>query len=912
MAGRTLIFILLSMAALTLKGQVPEYKITWEYRDQTFADFVSMAEREFPVRFFYKDEWIRDIKIGDRGDQQTITGILDNLLLSRNLFYHIDKQGNIVLTKEYKIKSVSAEPLLKGTYLPPTDYSAARQRQTYNENIIVEIGNPADKNRSGNVTVTGVVRESSSDETIPGVTIFIRELAKGTVTDGNGTYSMSFPRGSYNIRFSCLGMQETSVNTRIYGSGKLDVLMAEAFIPISEAVITADRDNVHRRYEVGLEKLNMATFRLMPTSLGETDLLKNILMLPGVKTVGEGSAGFNVRGGAADQNLILLYGAPLFNPSHFFGFFSSVNSDVIKDVLLYKGGIPAQYGGRLSSVIDIVARDGSTEEFRGNAGISPVATHLLVETPLVKDKLSLILGARTTYSNWVLGMVNDPVLQNSRASFYDLNGRVVFEPDSKNKLELSSYLSHDSFRLNSDTTYSYDNSIISFKWRRKVNSALTFNLTGNTSRYYYNIESRNNSAEAFLLNYNLDFKGVKADFDWFLNNKQRINFGMEANGYSVLPGEYLPAGDSSVVAARTIMRDKAIEGAVYADDRITLTESLSLSLGLRVSLFGALGPRLIQLYDPSLPMSQATVYDTLDIENGKFYRTYGGPEFRASFNYILSRASSVKFNYNRTRQYLHLLTNTTSISPTDTWKLSDYYLRPQIADQFSAGYYLNLPWKNLEFSAEMYYKPIRNMVDFKGGTNLIMNGTIEKDIINVSGRAYGVELMVKKATGKFSWNVNYTYSRILVRSRTLFESDAINSGRWFPASHDKPHDLAVTFNYAATRRLNLSFNYTYNTGRPVTYPVAVYRVADQWVVQYSDRNKYRIPYYSRLDLSARWSGNLKSRKLLNPFWTLSCFNVLGRENVYSEYFRIENNQIKAYRLSVFARAIPTLSYSFDF
>jgi len=212
----------------------------------------------------------------------------------------------------------------------------------------------------------------------------------------------------------------------------------------------------------------------------------------------------------------------------------------------------------------------------------------------------------------------------------------------------------------------------------------------------------------------------------------------------------------------------------------------------------------------------------------------------------------------------------------------------------------------------MYYKPIRNMVDFKGGTNLIMNGTIEKDIINVSGRAYGVELMVKKATGKFSWNVNYTYSRILVRSRTLFESDAINSGRWFPASHDKPHDLAVTFNYAATRRLNLSFNYTYNTGRPVTYPVAVYRVADQWVVQYSDRNKYRIPYYSRLDLSARWSGNLKSRKLLNPFWTLSCFNVLGRENVYSEYFRIENNQIKAYRLSVFARAIPTLSYSFDF
>ena len=912
MSKRILIFILISLAALTLQGQVPEYKITWEYRDQTFVEFITEAEKQFPVRFFFKPEWVRDMKIGDRGENQTLTGILDNLLLSRNLFYHIDKRGNIILTKDFKIRSVSAEPVLTGAYLPPTDYSAARERQPFNENIIIEIGNPSDKNRSGNVTVTGFVRENISDQAIPGVTIFIRELAKGTVTDGNGSYSMNFPRGSYNIRFSCLGMQETSINTRIYGNGKLDVLMAEAFIPISEAVITADRDNVHRRFEVGLEKLNMATFKLMPTSLGETDLLKNILMLPGVKTVGEGSAGFNVRGGAADQNLILLYGAPLFNPSHFFGFFSSVNSDVIKDVLLYKGGIPAQYGGRLSSVIDIVARDGNTKEFKGNAGISPVATHILVETPLVKEKLSLILAARTTYSNWVLGMVNDPVLRNSSASFYDLNARVVFEPDNNNRLEFSSYLSHDAFKLNSDTTYSYDNSIIAFKWRRKVNSALTFNLSGNTSRYNYSIESRNNSANAFMLNYKLDFTGLKTDFDWYMTNIHRVNFGAEVSSYSVLPGEYLPAGDSSVVAARTIMRDEALEGAVYLDDRITVTEKLSMSLGLRFSLFGAIGPRLIQLYDPSLPMSQATVYDTLEIARGRFYRTYAGPELRASFNYILSEASSVKLNYNRTRQYLHLLTNTTSISPTDTWKLSDYYLRPQTADQFSVGYYLDLPWKNLEFSAEMYYKPIRNMVDFKGGTNLIMNGTIEKDIINVSGRAYGVELMLKKAVGKFSWNLNYTYSRILVRSHTEFERDAINSGRWFPASHDKPHDLSLTFNYAATRRLNLSFNYTYNTGRPVTYPVAVYRVADQWVVQYSDRNKYRITYYSRLDLSARWSGNLKSEKFMNPFWTLSCFNVLGRENVYSEYFRIENNRIKAYRLSVFARAIPTLSYSFDF
>lgn len=912
MAKRVLTLLFFACIHFSLSGQLSDYIISWKYQDQSFDEFVLEAERNFQVRFFYKNEWTEGLKMTYRGDTQTLGKLLDILFLPLNIYYHTDNQGNIILTKDYSIKSVITELSPAGIYLPKTDYSISEERKPFNENIIVEIGNPSDKNRSGNVTVTGFVKDDYSGGPVVGVTVFIKELAKGAITDNDGSYLINIPRGNFNIRFSCLGMKEISVNTRVYGSGKLDVTMSESFISISEAVVTADRNNVHRRFEVGLEKINMATFKLMPTTLGETDLLKNMLLLPGVKTVGEGSAGFNVRGGAADQNLILLNGAPLFNPSHFFGFFSSVNSDIIKDVLLYKGGIPAQFGGRLSSVIDIMGRDGSKEEFKGNAGISPVATHLLLEAPLVKDKMTMILAARTTYSNWVLGMVNDPALKNSKASFYDVNGRVAYEINSKDRIELSAYTSHDSFKLNSDTTYSYDNRLLSVKWRHAFNSALTFMLSANTSNYDYDIESRNNSVNAFILNYKLGYSGVKADFNWYKTGNHRLNFGMEMNRYSVLPGEYLPAGDSSVVKATTIERDKALESALYIDDKIILTNKLSLNLGLRYSAFSAIGPRMIRLYEPGLPMSRTTVYDTLEISQGKFYKTYSGPEFRVSFNLMLSDASSVKLNYNRTRQYLHLLTNTTSISPTDTWKLSDYYLKPQTADQFSMGYYLDLPWKNMEWSAEIYYKPIRNMVDFKGGTNLIMNGSIEKDIINLSGRAYGMELMLKRSMGKVSWNINYTYSRILVRSRTEFASDAINEGRWFPASHDKPHDFTMTFNYAATRRLNLSFNYTYNTGRPVTYPVAVYMVAGQWVVRYSDRNKYRIPDYSRLDISARWSGNLKSKKLMNPYWTFSCFNVLGRENVYSEYFRIENNTIKGYRLSVFARAIPTLTYSFDF
>jgi hypothetical protein len=356
----------------------------------------------------------------------------------------------------------------------------------------------------------------------------------------------------------------------------------------------------------------------------------------------------------------------------------------------------------------------------------------------------------------------------------------------------------------------------------------------------------------------------------------------------------------------------AYEGALYAEDIITITSRLSLNLGLRYSLFTAVGPRTISIYDPDHPMSQSTVTDTLIAEPGEIFKTYSGPEYRISFNFLLTPNSSLKLNLNRTRQYLHLLSNTTSISPTDTWKLSDYYLKPQTGDQFSVGYYLSLPVKGMEWSVEAYFKPVRNMIDFKGGATLTMNEFIEREIINVSGRAYGIELMLRKNLGKVAWGIGYTYSRVLLRSKTKFESDAINSGNWFPASYDKPNDLNIAFNYTATRRLNFSFNYTYNTGRPVTYPITVYKDANMWIVQYSDRNKYRIPYYSRLDFSARLNGNLRSGKLMNPYWTFSWFNVLGRANVYSVYFETTGNVVKGYQLSVFARSIPTLTYSFNF
>jgi hypothetical protein len=912
MHRRVKILLILFFLFATVRAQISSLKVTWEYRGQTFSEFVSSAESVNGVNFFYREEWTEGIRLQDYGNQPLLFTVLETLFRGINIYFISDNEGNIIITKNYKIKTFAIETAKAENFLPPTDYSQSENQKSSNENIISEIGNPAEKGKSGNVSVSGYLRSKGSGEPLTGVAIYIRELAKGTVTNEYGFYSINLPRGNYNIRYSLLGMKESLFRIKVYGSGKFDVEMTETLIPLKETVVTAEKNNVLERFEVGLEKLNMRTFRLMPTSMGETDILKSMLLLPGVKTVGEGSSGFNVRGGAADQNLILLYGAPVFNTSHLFGFFTAVNSDIIKDVLLYKGGIPARYGGRISSVIDIIPRDGSKETFRGNAGISPITAHLTTEIPLIKNKMSLLLAARSTYSNWVLGMINNQAIRNSKAFFYDFNGRIVYDINPVNRIELSSYISHDSFRFNTDTTYNYDNKIFSLRWRHTFSDNLLVQFSANSSLYNYSINSDRNPENSFILRHKLDYSNFKADFNLYSFSNHLLNFGAEIIRYSILPGELNPGTDSSLVSYKILENEKAYEGALYVEDKITITNRLSVNLGLRYSIFSAVGPRAIRIYDPNHPMSAATVTDTLYSAPGDIFKTYSGPEYRISLNFLLTPKSSLKLNYNRTRQYLHLLSNTTSISPTDTWKLSDYYLKPQTGDQYSAGYYLSIPRKGMEFSAEAYFKPVRNMIDFKGGATLTMNEYLEREIINVSGKAYGIELMLKKNMGKIAWGIGYTYSRIFLRSITEFESDAINSGTWFPASYDKPNDLNISFNCTATRRLSFSFNYTYNTGRPVTYPVTVYLNSNMWIVQYSDRNKYRIPDYSRLDFSARLSGNLRSHKIMNPYWTFSWFNVLGRANVYSVYFTTSGNKVNGYQLSVFARSIPTLTYNFSF
>lgn len=907
---RILILFVAVHFSLLVAGQ-EKYAVKWDYSSQNFREFVDTAEKKLNIRFFFRDEWVESLRPGTFPGMTTLQAILDNLFREKQLYYYIDN-GNVVITKNFRVKAESFQSAEPGdNFIPPTEYSDIRQNEGKQESTSVEIGNPADRNKPGNVAVSGYIRNKDTREPIAGVTVYVQELAAGTVSNAYGFYTIDLPRGFHQLQFSFIGLRPHRISLRLNGEGELNVDMTSVMIPLKETVVSAQKSITLQRFEVGAEKVNITTFRLLPTSLGESDIIKSMLLIPGVQSMGEGSAGFNVRGGSADQNLILLYGAPVYNSSHFFGFFSAVNSDIIKDVTLFKGGIPSRYGGRLSSVLDIGAKDGSRSSFSGNAGISPVTTHVMIEGPVKKDTLYYILAGRTTYSNWLFSLFNNPSLRNSRASFYDINGRLTWEADKNNRFDLSGYFSNDAFRFNSDTTYGYQNSIVSFRWRHFFTSRFFSTISANNSGYKYDISSLNPATEGFNLAHKLNSTGLRADLNLF-QGRHELNFGLDMTGYIVHPGSHLPAGDSSLIIPEVIRRERALEAALYIDDKFTLTENISVNAGLRLSSFYAFGPKTVLVYHPEFPKNRQTVIDTIFHRSHSPYKVYAGPEFRMSVNFRVDDKSSVKLNYNRTMQYLHLLSNTTSISPTDTWKLSDTYLKPQSGDQLAVGYYRMFLGTSIEASAEIYYKSIRNMADFKGGSQLIMNRNIEEDIVNVKGKSYGAELMIKRTEGKVRGSVSYTYARTFLRSTGKFSDEIINEGAWFPANFDKPHDLILTLNYLVSRRFSLSGNYTWSTGRPITYPVSAYYFDDMMLIHYSDRNKYRLPDYSRLDFSFRVSGNLRARKIANPYWTFSVYNLLGRNNVYSVYFRNENDQIRGYQLSVFGQAVPSVTFSFDF
>jgi hypothetical protein len=916
----TILFFVLFLSQLARAQNVSEPRITIHLDSARFNDFVKDVERQTGYFFYYDAARFDSLTIDLDVKDQTIRVVLDQVFRGSDFTYALDAGKRVYITEGQRIIT----QLQPGLFNPDSpdvsqaivytgpDNAAEEKLLSTAESKVHEIGVKRYKIPPGNSTVTGYVRSSVTGEPVIGAAVFIETPSIGVTTDALGFYALTIPRGKHKLKIKSFGMRETQRQVILYSDGKLDIEMRESVIALKEVSVKAGMDKNVVSTDMGQVRLTIKNLKQVPTVFGETDLLRTVLTLPGVKSVGENSTGLNVRGGSTDQNLILFNDAVIYNPSHLFGFFSAFNPDILKDVELYKSTIPSKYGGRLSSVLDINSRDGNKKKFVASGGIGLVTGRLTVEGPIIKDKTSFILGGRSTYSSWLLKRLDDNKYNKSSASFYDVNLQISHEINQKNSILVTAYMSKDKFKLFGDTTYSYQNQLAAIKWKHTFNARLYSEFTASHSKYNYEMESQGLPLNAFDLKFDIRQSQFKADFNYSLHPKHTLNYGLSTVYYQLHPGSFMPKGEQSLVIPDQLQQEQAMESALYMEDKFEASPRLSITAGLRYSFYQYLGPRSVNKYVAGYPIDKIYEDGTQVYASGKKIKGYGGPEYRLSLRYTLYDNLALKVSYNTLRQYIHLLTNTMTVSPTDIWKLSDQFIKPQTGDQVSVGLYKNLRGNKVEVSLEGYYKKIHNFLDYKGGDSLIMNPRIEAAVLGTQGKAYGVELMIKKMTGKLNGWIGYTYSRTLLRALDRDSPDAPNKGNYYPSNYDKPHDFTMITNYRFTHRISLSLNFTYSTGRPYTPPIGKYIIDGAERVYYADRNQFRIPDYYRTDMAINIEGNHRVKKLAHSSWTLAVYNLLGRKNPSSVYFQTSNGQVNGYQLSIFGQPIPTITYNFRF
>jgi TonB dependent receptor/CarboxypepD_reg-like domain/TonB-dependent Receptor Plug Domain len=915
--------VILLPGALTVQAQQRnERLVSGEYSNASISTLINDLESQTGYHFYYDSVQLDSIRFNLSVKNQPLQKALEQAFENTGIrFSIIEQQQTVFLTKDAVIKTAlpdnffakrlrdTAQTDLSG--MPEYGDKKKAKIDASIQNKLFEIGIKSNTPGQGTITLAGYIRNNKTGEPMIGASIFLTDFSVSSTTDQYGYYSLILPKGRHILNVQAIGMRDTKRQIMLYSNGKFDIDMEERVESLKEVIVSAQKLQNVRNAQMGTQRLTIRAIKQIPTALGEADILKAITTLPGVKTVGEASTGFNVRGGSADQNLILFNDATIYNPSHFFGFFSAFNPDIVKDVELYKSSIPAKFGGRLSSVLDISSREGNKKEFAGTAGIGLVTSRFNLEGPLIKNKTSFILGARTTYAGWLLNLLpND--YKNSSASFYDVNLNISHQFNNKNSLFITGYVSGDRFNLNSDTSYGYNNRNASIKWKHIFSNKLTGIFTGGYDHYDYKISSDRNKINAYQLAFDVNQFNIKTDFTYYIASNHTIDFGLSSIRYRLHPGTYGPAASESLIAKDEVEAEQAQESALYLSDRWNAGSNLSLQAGIRYSMYNYLGPKNVNSYIPGQPKEVDNITGTTAYNNGKFINTYQGPEFRFSARYSLSHDLSVKAGYNSLRQYIHVLSNTTAISPTDIWKLSDPNIKPQVGDQVSLGLYKNFKSNTIETSVEVYYKRIKDYLDYKSGATLVLNHHIETDVLATKGKAYGVEVLIKKQNGKLNGWISYTYSRILLRTEDSTAGEIINKGEYYPASYDKPHDVTLVGNYRFSHRFSVSLNTTYSTGRPITLPIGRYYYAGSLRALYSDRNMYRIPDYFRIDISMNIDGNHKIHQKTHNSWTLGVYNLTGRKNPYSVYFVSENGVVNGYKLSIFGSMIPFINYNIRF
>ena len=909
------------LLALHSAAQEDTICINTSYHGLSWERFVAELENKRDLTFFYHRDSLTGQTMEVKGDKVPLMKVLTGNLSPKGFRVYSDGRGNYFCYKNLDLQTGLAadffqkpESALQKTARSDTSVnqqSGKQYLQTFEDYVTEQVtfGSPTNQQSMGTDALLSGFITDEDGEPIPQATLHVKEINRYTATDVTGYYSFELNPGEYTLSVKSLGSHEKKYRLKIYADGRLDISLKTKTYMLQETVITADRHDNVRTTQMGIEKIQTRMMKELPVVMGERDIVKLALMLPGVQSVSEASSGFNVRGSPSDQNMFYINNLPVYNVSHLFGMFTAFHPDAIKDFSLYKSNIPVEHGGRLSSIFDIEAKQGNMKEFSARGGISPVTSRIMAEGPLKKDTSSYLVGIRSTYSDWILNEIKEPSIRNSSVHFADALVHLTHRSSASNQWNFLAYGSLDRSDLDIGLENEYSNAGASLQWRHAFSPRHRFTMDLLHTNYHFREVNDEVAYSSSQQSFDLNHSELKLDFAWNTRGNHQLEYGLNAVHYYLNQGDFNPLNDNSSLKPIAFEPERSVRASLFISDEWKLTNDLTLTGGLRATQYTFLGPQTSYTYPANQPREPGNITDTTTYG---FYETidnHFGLDYRLSAKYMMSNTLSVKAGVNQLHQYIFLMSNTLSPSPTDQWKLADQHLQPMKGLQYSLGLYKNITRANLELSAEGYYKTVDNLVETKDGANLLYNKFPETDVIQGSLKAYGVEFMLKKTAGNLNGWLNYTYSRTSVKAVDQARGERNNLGFSYPANYDKPHAANLSLNYRFTKRWSLSTNVVYATGRPITYPKSVYYQRGIQITGFSQRNESRLPDYFRADLSINYEGNLKKNKFAHGSWSFSLYNITGRKNPYSVYFRNEGGQLQGYKLSIFGTMIPSITYN---
>jgi hypothetical protein len=914
-----LIFILLLLSGSMLNAQGPDKLISCHFRDVTFKEFCVEVFRQTNVEIYYKDDWVNTLRVNLDTNNITVISAVKKVLEGSGLELSVWHNDLVLLPGK---KLLTNLPSYEQTAIPDSvvnkkDKAVTETEERYIAGLrpgttkAITIGQPGKNIGNGKAKVTGRILDDETDEPIYQVSAYIAETKTGVVSDLNGFFTLNLTPGKYNIQIRHMGYEMEEYLFDVLSAGSVTIRMKKTSFQMKEVVVSGERQSDIRKKDPGLDMISIKSIKSLPMMMGERDILKASGTLPGIVSVGEGNAGLNVRGGGSDQNAFYINKIPIYNTSHLFGFIPLFNSDIIKDLTIYKGHIPSQYGGRLASVFNIITRQGNRQHYTAHGSLSPFIGDIVLEGPLKRDTASFILSARSSFSDWLLSRIKDTTINTSSTKFNDFSVGVNW--DFKNtQTSLFVYHSYDHFRLSSINTYEYSNSGASLNVGHTFRNSIRGELSLIGSRYQLSTVDKMQILTAYQHSYEMNHYEIRTAFRQRINDKHSLEYGADFVLYKLDRGTLLPYGKESLVSKVILGKDNGVESSLYFADSYDVNTWLNLNLGFRYTLFTPVGPARTFKYARNEPMDVTYIVDTLFFSKYKPIRWYHEPDLRLAVNIATDKNGSVKLAFNQMHQNLFMLNNNISIAPNAQWKLADYHLLPSQSNQVSLGVFRTFINNGLESSLEVYYKNTRNYSEFKDGADFLRNPLVETSVLQGRQKSYGIEFNLKRSGGKVEGWISYTYSRSLVQVNGKHTWDKINNGEIYPANYDIPHSLNVVLNYNFSKRVILSSVVTYQTGKPITYPESIYYIGDVQYLDYSKRNAYRIPYYLRTDISLTLEGNLKRNKLLHSSFIMNVYNVFGRMNPNSVYFVSENGKIYSYLYSVVGVPIFTATWLIKF